>query len=166
MATEHDRIDVLHEKLRNLHTVLNDDDADFDAWVAELANDSESAAHSAAVEYLELVGSEADKQKFIDAAHNSYGDGAHSFDGEPEVSPSENGAFVQCWVWVSNEAAGIASGYTAVHVDGEDYEYDADSVCFKQEDGDFEFWFDHGLTEPTVEAITALIRAANAGEKV
>lgn len=169
MSTDRDRVDVLHEKLRNLHEVL-EGDTDFDAWVLDISNDPESAAHSAAVEYLELSAKEDDSAKFIAAANELYASDDISFDGEPEVSPSENGAFVQAWVWVTNEQAGLSEDeseeYTAIDVDGEPYEFNVDSVCYKREDGDFEFWFYHRQCEPTVEVITALIRAANAGKKV
>lgn len=111
-----------------------------------------------------------DKGLFIAAANENYASDNISFDDSPEVSPSEKGAFVQAWVWVTNEQAGLSdedeSEYTAVEVDGESYEYNEDSVCFKREDGDFEFWFYHRQAEPTVEVITTLIRAANAGDKV
>jgi len=58
------------------------------------------------------------------------------------------------------------SKFIAVEVDGEQYEFDADSVCFQRDDGDFEFWFYHRQAEPTPEVITTIIRAANADQKV
>lgn len=54
-----------------------------------------------------------------------------------------------------------------IEVDGEPYQYNADSVCYKNDDDDgghFEFWFYHRQCEPTAETITMLIRAANADQ--
>ena len=168
-ANPRSRIDVLHEKLRNLHEVL-EDDTDFDAWVLDISNNPESAAHSSAVEYLELSENEDDSAKFIAAANELYASDELEFDDTPVVSIGVGGAFVQCWRWVTNEDAGLSDDeldeYTALEVDGEPYEFNVDSVCYKRKDGDFEFWFYHGLVDPTVATITALIRKAKNGEKV
>jgi hypothetical protein len=56
------------------------------------------------------VAGDCDDQKFIEAANSKYASDDCEFDDAPKVSPSEKGAFVQCWVWVSNEEAGIDSG--------------------------------------------------------
>lgn len=54
-----------------------------------------------------------------------------------------------------------AECYIAVSVDGKPYEYNADSICYQRDDGDFEFWFYHGLAQPNDEVVTKLIRTAN-----
>ena len=42
-------------------------------------------------------------KEYIELAINSYAsDGEIEFDSEPLVSPSDEGAYVQAWVWVSN----------------------------------------------------------------
>ena len=48
---------------------------------------------------------------YVAAASNNYGsgttlhDGDIDFDDEPKVSASDDGAYVQAWVWVSKEEA-------------------------------------------------------------
>lgn len=48
-------------------------------------------------------------QAFIDIAHANQRDGELEVDDLTIVSRSDSGAYVQCWMWVSNEEAGIAT---------------------------------------------------------
>lgn len=160
-------------------TLLNDDGSESDTseslWGVEDRNDyHHEVAKELAAEIGEqlaaTVDGDEDKAKFIAAANDLYASDELEFDEKPVVSIGDGGAFVQCWRWVTNEQAGLTDDdsdeYTALEVDGEPYEFNVDSVCYKREDGDFEFWFYHGQVDPTTEVITALIRTANAGKKV
>lgn len=54
---------------------------------------------------------------YIKAAIERWGTGSNGdleIDGDPRVSASENGAWVQAWVWVSNTEAGICDTCGAV----------------------------------------------------
>ena len=92
------------------------------------ANPEDKVLESLAAVLNERIASNTDEtdQKYREAADNEYGhDGECEIDdGAPVSRGNDPGAYVQAWVWVSNQEAGIAGEDEAEEADEEKQEKD------------------------------------------
>lgn len=78
------------------------------AALSFIRSDRRCEALAAAIEAVESAhGNDPETVTFREAAGAEYANDEVEIDDDAMISRSDNGAFVQAWVWVSNEEAGV-----------------------------------------------------------